>query len=246
MVSALRLELDDLAKSFGGVDAVRRVSAVIEGPGITGLIGPNGSGKSTLLGILSGLVPPTRGRASLDGRALPLGSSHRIALLGVSRGFQAARLIPNLLVWENIALGMPRGRDLRRRSRELAESLELGHALARWPADLTAAERRRLQVASAMACEPRVLLLDEPASGLTDAEGQMLAEAIRRLAADALVVVVEHNMQVVYSLASRVLVLIDGALAADGTPSEITDDPLVQTAYLGVASGGAHRAEPTA
>ena len=245
-VSALRLELEDLSKSFGGVHAVEEVRACIDGPGITGLIGPNGSGKSTLLGILSGLVHPDEGRVVLDGRPLPLGSSHRVALRGVGRGFQAARLIGNLRVWENVAFGMHRRmkrREIRARSYELLRLLDLEHALYVWPADLTAAERRRLQVASAIASEPRVLLLDEPASGLTDSEAHLLAEAIRRLAPESLVIVVEHNMQVIFSIASRVLVLLDGRLVADGSPSQISRNPVVQAAYLGGAATHEHKAE---
>ncbi|MDO8210123.1 ABC transporter ATP-binding protein [Conexibacter sp. CPCC 206217] len=234
----LVLEIESISKRYGGVQALSAVTARLEGPGIIGLIGPNGSGKSTLLGVLCGLVQPTTGSVAFDGRPLPLGSSHRVARRGVSRAFQAARLIPDLLAWENICVAMTGGRraELRARSAEIAEALDLGHVLDAWPDQLTAAERRRLQVASAVASDSRVLLLDEPAAGLTGAEAHALGEAVTRLASDALVVIVEHNMQVIYSLASRVLVLIDGELAADGPPEAITADARVQAAYLGVAA----------
>jgi branched-chain amino acid transport system ATP-binding protein len=237
----LVLEIDGVSKSYGGVHALDDVSARLEGPGIVGLIGPNGSGKSTLLGVLCGLVPPTTGTVTFQGERLPLGRTHKVTRRGVSRAFQAARLAPDLLVWENICLaitGVRRRSQLRERSAEIAAALDLSHVFDAHVDALTAAERRRLQVASAVASEPMVLLLDEPAAGLTHAEALALGEAITGLAAGSLVVIVEHNMQLIYSLASHVLVLIDGELAAQGTPDHITANARVQDAYLGVGHTG--------
>jgi ABC-type branched-subunit amino acid transport system ATPase component len=240
------LEIDGVSKAYGGVQALADINARLEGPGIVGLIGPNGSGKSTLLGVLCGLVPPTSGTVTFQGEKLPLGHTHKVAQRGVSRAFQAARLAPDLLVWENICLSITKVRrrsQLRDRSAEIAAALDLSHVFEARTDQLTAAERRRLQVASAVASDPAVLLLDEPAAGLTHAEAIALGEAVTGLAAGSLVVIVEHNMQLIYSLAEHVLVLIDGELAATGTPDEITANPRVQDAYLGVGHTGGHSQE---
>jgi branched-chain amino acid transport system ATP-binding protein len=242
----LVLEIDGVSKAYGGVQALDHITARLEGPGIVGLIGPNGSGKSTLLGVLCGLVPPTAGSVTFQGEKLPLGSTHRVARRGVSRAFQAARLAPDLLVWENICLSITKVRrrsQLRERSAEIAAALDLTHVFEAHTEQLTAAERRRLQVASAVAPEPAVLLLDEPAAGLTHAEAAALGEAVTGLAEGSLLVIVEHNMQLIYSLAEHVLVLIDGELAATGTPDQITADPRVQDAYLGVGHSRGHAQE---
>ncbi len=238
MTAGTRLEVQQVSKHFGGVAALRNVSLSMEGPGIVGLIGPNGSGKSTLLGILSGLILPSAGEVYIGARRMTGRPPHAFTAESVCRTFQHVRLIPVLRVWENIAVGIresPRRRRLREQVEDVAERLGVHDVLNAWPGDLPAGIQRRVQVAAAVISSPRVVLLDEPAAGLTDNEAADLVDTIRSIAARALVVVVEHNMQLIYSTAARVVVLMEGALVADGTPAAVALHPKVQEAYLGTA-----------
>lgn len=232
------VEARSVTKHFDAVSALADVSTGLEGPGIVGLIGPNGSGKSTLLGVLSGLITPNQGEIYMGTRRMTGEPPNKFAAAGLTRTFQQVRLVPNLRIWENIAVGIQERVKmpvLRERVQTVADLLGVSAFLDDWPADLPMGVQRRVQVASAVVSEPRIVLLDEPAAGLTDGEADDLVDTVRSIAKSALVVVVEHNMRLVYSIASRVLVLMEGVLVADGTPVDVAGQKEVRDAYLGAA-----------
>jgi branched-chain amino acid transport system ATP-binding protein len=233
----LRIELVGVTHNFGGLAALVDVSLDITGPGAVGLIGPNGSGKSTALAVMSGVLRPTVGTVVVSGRDLTGKRPHVFAAAGLQRTFQQARLIPHLRTWENIAIGLGRSNWAvdRELVRQQAEQLGLVPWLDHWPSDLPAALRRKVQICAAVAAQPAVLLLDEPTAGLSHREASELLQYLRRLAESKLVLVVEHNMEFMYSLAGRVIVLVEGHVVADGTVVEVRASPEVRRAYLGKA-----------
>lgn len=247
------LELHDLSRSFGGVFATDGVSMSVADGELRGVIGPNGAGKSTLFSLVSGHLRPQRGRILLDGDRIDRLAPHRRARLGVAIVFQGARFFPDMTVWENVAVGAhARTRAgaeaavlrLPRHRREESEIFQSAFwnlervGLAEWAhraADqLPLGQQRRMQVARALTARPRLLLLDEPASGLRAGERRELAALIRSLHAEGItVLIVEHDVAMVTSLAERITVLELGRVIAEGTPDEIRRDPAVIAAYLG-------------
>lgn len=232
-MSAL-LEVHDLAKAFGGVRAVDGMGVAVEAGMIFGVIGPNGSGKTTFLGLLSGTYRADRGTVLLDGRRLDGLSAHRTVEAGVARTFQTTRLFPrwtldeNLLVASGVRGGGPDGAALL----ALTGLEGRGGVVC---AALSNAEQRLAMIAVALATRPRLLLLDEPAVGMSPPEAAALARAIRRVR-DGLgvtVMIVEHNMHLMMGLADRIVAMNAGRLLAEGTPAEIRADPGVIAAYLG-------------
>jgi len=247
------LELHDLSRSFGGVFATDGVSMSVADGELRGVIGPNGAGKSTLFSLVSGHLRPQRGRILLDGQRIDRLAPHQRARLGIAIVFQGARLFPEMTVWENVAVGAhARTRAgaaaavlrLPRHRREESEIFRSAFAnlervgLADWAdraADqLPLGQQRRMQVARALTAQPRLLLLDEPASGLRAGERRELAALIRSLHDEGItVLLVEHDVAMVTSLAERITVLELGRVIAEGTPDEIRRDPAVIAAYLG-------------
>lgn len=247
------LELHDLSRSFGGVFATDGVSMSVADGELRGVIGPNGAGKSTLFSLVSGHLRPQRGRILLDGQRIDRLAPHQRARLGIAIVFQGARLFPEMTVWENVAVGAhARTRAgataavlrLPRHRREESEIFRSAFAnlervgLADWAdraADqLPLGQQRRMQVARALTAQPRLLLLDEPASGLRAGERRELAALIRSLHDEGItVLLVEHDVAMVTSLAERITVLELGRVIAEGTPDEIRRDPTVIAAYLG-------------
>jgi ABC-type branched-subunit amino acid transport system ATPase component len=238
-VTAL-LEARDVVKRFGGVRAVDGVSFTLDGGTILGLIGPNGSGKTTLLGVLAGTHDPTEGTVLLDGREVAGRGAHRTVHDGIVRTFQTTRLFPTWTLRETLRLA----RGERRRGRrdfgglddvEVARLLGLEQDLDRPCAALTSASQRLAMIAVALATGPRVLLLDEPAVGMDTDEASALAAAVRRVRTDLGVgiVVVDHNMHFLMSLADTVLVMASGAVLASGTPAQVRADESVIASYLG-------------
>lgn len=248
------LDARDVTVRFGGLTALDGVSLVVPPRQVTGVIGPNGAGKTTLLNVLCGFVKPDSGTLSLDGRPLTRLRPHKLAALGIARTLQGVGLFGNLSVIENVMAGanvhartgftsallaLPRSDRDERKLRETAYQAltDLGvEGLAdRRPGELPYGLRKRVSLARALAGRPRLLLLDEPASGLSEAELAELGEVITGLARQASVVVVEHHMDLMMSVCDTLVVLDFGKVIARGTPAQVRSDEAVTAAYLGVA-----------
>jgi branched-chain amino acid transport system ATP-binding protein len=251
------LQVAGISKRFGGYLALDNVSCEIATGGIHALIGPNGAGKTTLFNVISGAFAPTGGQVLFDGHNYTGRRPDLVLAMGIARNFQQVRLFPGLSVTENIAIGCHSRtggntwhsllrlgffeRDAERVAQaKAAELLGLvGIALKsdERPTELTLVDQRRLEIARALASEPRLLLLDEPAAGMNPSEVAELGQLIRKIRSSGVtVLLVEHNMRLVMNVAERITVLSAGRTIADGTPAEIQDDQAVIAAYLGSTS----------
>jgi branched-chain amino acid transport system ATP-binding protein len=241
------IETRGLTKAFGGIVALDDVSLRFEAGPLYAVIGPNGAGKSTFFNVISGVMPPTRGEVLFHGARVTGLPAHRVARLGMARTLQVKSVFATLTVEENVWVAAqarePWSRRWRRatashaiaaRVDELLDRLGLRRLALETAGNLAYGDLCLVEIAMALATRPRLLLLDEPTAGMSPEETRRTARTIRQLAAEVAVVLVEHDMDLVLDIADRICVFHQGRLLVEGTPAEITRDPLVQDAYLGV------------
>jgi branched-chain amino acid transport system ATP-binding protein len=238
------LQVEEVTVNFGGLRAIDSLDLDVAESLVTGLIGPNGAGKTTAFNVITGLQRPDRGRVLLDGRDITTLSPSTRARLGLGRTFQRLELFGSLSARDNVLVALESRSVHGRKARQLADQLleRIGlTAVADAQADvLPTGMARLLELARALACEPKVLLLDEPSSGLGSGESERLGRLLTELASLGMaILLVEHDMDLVMRICSRIHVLDFGELIASGTPEQITSDPQVQAAYLGTAPLGA-------
>ncbi|MGF6916783.1 ABC transporter ATP-binding protein [Paraburkholderia sp. 40] len=243
------LEVRSVSKRFGSLVAVRDVSLAVERGELRAIIGPNGAGKTTFFNLISGFFPPTLGTIVFDGRDITALPAHGRVAAGIARTFQITEIFPELTVFENVRVSteVTEGfrlrpwisRNERARVRaKVEETLELTGLRAksdRLVGELSHGDQRVAEIAMALALRPRLLLLDEPTAGMGDQETGEITQLVRRLHRNNnfTIVLIEHDMRMVFGLADRVTVLDQGSLLAEGTPQEIASNEAVQAAYLG-------------
>ncbi len=241
------LELHGVSRTFGALGAVNRVSLRVRARERRAIIGPNGAGKTTLFNLITGYLPPTAGRILFEGVPVTGLPPHRIARRGISRSFQRTNLFPRLPVLENLRLAAAaRGRGSWRmlgsvgglaeplaRAREVAAAVGLAARLGEPVERLSYGEQRQLEIGIALATRPKLLLLDEPTAGMSPEETQRMTRLLADLPRDMTMLIIEHDMDVVFSLADGLTVLHYGEVLADGTPTEVRADPRVHEVYLG-------------
>jgi branched-chain amino acid transport system ATP-binding protein len=248
------LSIKEIGKSFGGVLALRQVSLDVNQGEIKALIGPNGAGKTTLLNIVSGIHHPDNGEVFFLGEKIVHMAPSKIAKKGISRTFQHVELFGNMTVLENIMVGryaktkagffssgfrlpsvMKEEREIQRKSEEILEYINLGHRKDELASNLPIGEQRILEIGRALATEPQLVLLDEPAAGLNIRETRDLGEIIRKIRQELkiTIVLVEHDMDLVMRISDSITVLNFGEVIAEGTPLEVQKNPEVIVAYLG-------------
>ncbi len=248
--TAPALELVALTKRFGGLVAVRNVSLRVAPGERRAIIGPNGAGKTTLFRMISGEVPLTSGRIMLSGLDISRVSAPRRVKLGLGRTYQITNVFPRLTLEENVYLalqGLERrkfdmlGRQataqMRARTREVLAQLHLAQVAARPVSEIGYGQQRQLELALALVGDPKVLLLDEPAAGLSAAERSVMAGIVRELPSHLTLVLIEHDMDLALKLVDSVSVLHNGELIAEDTPADIQHNQLVQSIYLGAFDG---------
>jgi branched-chain amino acid transport system ATP-binding protein len=252
------LRAQNVTMQFGGLTALKDVSLDLAQGQIIGLIGPNGAGKTTFFNCLTGLYTPTRGQVLMNGKQLPNDPAH-VTIAGVARTFQNIRLFPNMTSVENVMVGRHarmkqgpiatifRGPTFRKgeagalkRSRELLDFAGIGRSADELARNLPYGDQRRLEIARALATEPKLLCLDEPAAGFNPAEKEQLNQLIRKIRdMGYTVLLIEHDMRLVMGVTDRIVVLEFGKKIAEGTPGEIRDNPKVIAAYLGESADAA-------
>jgi len=241
------LETDHLEKRFGGIVAANNVSLKVDKGARHALIGPNGAGKTTIINLLTGVLTPTAGKILLDGKDITGMSAHARVRLGIARTFQINQLFPDLSPLNTLGLAVSErlgsGHDWWRVAGSkpevvdeviaLLEQFHLAEVMDERTATLPYGKQRLLEIAVAIACKPRVLLLDEPAAGVPEDERHDILSTVAALPADVTVLLIEHDMDLVFSFADRISVLVNGALFVEGKPEDVARDPRVKAVYLG-------------
>ena len=246
------LEVRSVSKRFGSLVAVRDISMTVAKGELRAVIGPNGAGKTTFFNLISGFLAPSSGSIVFDGRNVTALPAHQRVNLGMARTFQITEIFPELTVLENIRiateaaagyrlrpwLNRAEAADLARRIEETLALAALSGKADRLVGELAHGDQRATEIMMALALKPHLLLLDEPTAGMGDQETYEITQLIRRLHKDArlTIVLIEHDMRVVFHLADRITVLDQGSFLAEGTPQEIAANEVVQTAYLGQAA----------
>ncbi len=245
-MEALRVE--GLTKMFGGIFSLQDVSFTVEAGERLAIIGPNGAGKSTLFNVLAGQLPATRGRVYLFGQEITALPSHRRARLGMARSFQVSNLFFNLTVLDNVLLAIQGLRahpfqmfhsieaygDMFAKARRLLSTTGLWEKRDELVRNMSHGEQRNLEIILSLASEPSILLLDEPTAGLTEAESANIFNIVNDLAIDTTTLFVAHDIDLVLSVAHRIIVLHYGITIAEGTPQEIEADSKVKEIYMGI------------
>ncbi len=238
------LEIREVTRRFGGLTALNAVSLSVDEGEMVGVIGPNGAGKSTLFSLIAGALDPSGGWLTFAGRDVTGWASDEAARQGIGRTYQIVRVFRSMTVLENVMVGaylrQRAPQAARERAMAVLKRVGLADQAGRLASTLTVAWKKRLEMARALATEPRLLLLDEVMSGLTPAETAAAVELVRSLNRDGLtILLVEHVMEVVMPLSERVVVLDHGVKIAEGPPGTVSKDPAVVAAYLGVESATA-------
>ena len=241
------LRTKGLTKHFGGLVAVSEVSLDLHLGEIHVVIGPNGAGKTTLTNLLSGDLPPTSGEVLFKGRNIAGQASDQISRLGIGRSYQKTNIFLPFTVFENCRLAAQsrtphalrvfheagRYADINGRAEQAMTAAGLAHRARRVAATLSHGEQRQLEIAMCLATQPRLLLLDEPLAGMGPHESQRMVELIKSLTAEHAIMLIEHDMDAVFALASRLTVMVNGEVLESGTPEQVRSSPAVQLAYLG-------------
>jgi branched-chain amino acid transport system ATP-binding protein len=246
------LVVRDLSKNFGTLRAVDRVNLEVRDGHVHSLIGPNGAGKTTVFNCISGFLRPADGQVVLNGLDVTAWRPHRLVAAGLARTFQITNVFGDLTVIENVALAARShlGRNLQmwHRAQSAAEALDRAYdvldmlglsAQAEANADhLAHGDKRILEIAVALALQPRVLLMDEPTAGMSPGETERIGALIRRIAQRSAILLVEHDMEMVLGISDEITVMTQGRVIASGTPDAVSSDPIVQDAYLGEIDAG--------
>ena len=242
------LETEKLTKSFGALTAVNAVSLRIEAGTLHSIIGPNGAGKTTLFNLLTGTFPPTSGKIIFNQQEITGTAAHRVAHLGLARSFQRTNVFPALSLLDNVwvaafATGASRTgllwkktlqyTEVTQRARQALSDVGLADKADTLAREISHGEQRQLELALALAAAPRVLLLDEPAAGLSPEETRKMVQLVRALKGRYTIVLIEHKIDIIMSVSDRISVMHFGSLIAEGTPEEIQRHPEVRRAYLG-------------
>ena len=246
-MSAYALQTQDLVKRFGGITATDHVSLNIAQGARHALIGPNGAGKTTLINLMTGVLPATSGRIVLEGQDISGLPPHQRVRRGMVRTFQINQLFNSLTPLETLTMVVTQHRgqgaqwwqplghraDITQRAEQLLTQFHLTDVMQQRTEHLAYGKRRLLEMAIALACEPRVLLLDEPVAGVPAGERDELLQTVAALPSEVSIVLIEHDMDLVFEFADRITVLVNGAVLTEGTPQEIAHDPQVKAVYLG-------------
>jgi branched-chain amino acid transport system ATP-binding protein len=243
------LEVDNVVRAFGSLIAVNGVSLKVESGDLRAVIGPNGAGKTTFFNLISGFFPPSSGRIRFRDRDITAVPAHKRVELGMARTFQITEIFPELTVWENVRvpvevaaglrlvpwLSRRRDAEIRARVAMLLEQGGLAGKADQLVGELSHGDQRATEIMMALALNPSLLLLDEPTAGMGDQETHDIVQLIAKMHKEhrLAIVLIEHDMRVVFHLATRIMVLAEGAVLAEGPPAEIAADERVQAAYLG-------------